>query len=356
VIVRCGLLVVAAAVLCGRAGAAQVSFENITWPRHDKDTGVLDWELRASTARPTVVENQYACVEPELTIFKVEEKGGRLRIRKDLYLRSERGTYVHGSRRAKADLAGRVVTELYGAEVVRLITRDATVDATWDKERQERTRLVTSRSPVTMKSKTRDMMGEGMEISQKTTKTGAGDKSVVTIHRNITMEMRGAEVSGALPVVPGAESADAAPAPIQITCLGPLVFDRLAQVASFRNQVALKKGDTTLHCDVLTLTFVSEPDEEPAGKEGAPKTPGAGAALKTLLAEGHVAVLGKDQEMHGDRLTWDPEQGRGVLTGAPARMNAGGTKARAPNIEFSPKADSVTYTGGAVVEIELELE
>ena len=379
-IIRC--LIAAALVLCaGGAHAADAIFRNIRWPRHDKTTGVLDWELRARTARPAIASNQYACSQPELVVYKLEKKNGRMRTRKDLFLRADSGTYLHMPKKASATLTGNVAIELYGAELTRLTTDAATVDTTlekqkgawpWSKAKAVKTRIIDTRSRVTMKSDSRQLVGDGMTIFQRITADGFGDKSMVTVHRNVTMKLRGAAMAGALPAVPGAAASPKkeTSAPVNITCLGPVAFDRLANVAAFHDQVALASADTTLHCDKLTLEFIQQPEPtkdekatknverkaaskvDKATKDEKKKPPG----LKSVLAEKNVVIIGKDQRFSGDRFVWDPERQVGTLTGEPATMTGAGARARADKIELDQETQSITYTGDAVVEIELKPE
>jgi len=375
-IVRC--LIAAAIVLCGGgARAADAIFHNIRWPRHDKTTGVLDWELRARTAEPVIASNQYICTHLELVVYKLEKKDGRMRTRKDLFLRADSGTYLHGQATASAKLTGRVAIELYGEELMRLKTDEATVDTTWDKEKKVRTRTIKTRSRVTMESKSRGLVGDGMTIVQRTMADGVEDKSLVTVHRNVAMELRGAVTAGALPLMPEAASpAKKTSTPVAITCLGPVAFDRLANVAVFHNQVALASADTTLHCETLTLTFAQQQrgkrnkrakkklagkadketkDKEAKGKEAKDeKKPGP--ELKGMVAEKNVAIIGKDQRFSGDRFVWDPVRKVGTLTGKPATMTGAGARARATKIEFDQETQTVIYTGDALVEIELKPE
>ena len=366
-IIRCGLLIVGIAAVCGgEAGAAQAFFRNIVWPRHDRTTGIIDWELRARTAEPTIANDQYRCTYPKVTVYKVVKEGDRLRSRKDLTLRADSGTYIHGQKSSFARLEGNVVTQLFGQETTKLTTSEATIRGTWDKKAETKTRIVETRSKVVMSSKTRELIGEGATVIQNTTKDGVGNKSIVTVHRNVTMEIRGAGASDTLPIVPGvAGTDDKAPAgPVTITCLGPLVFDRLANTVVFRNQVALERSGTTLHCDELTLTF--EQPESKKKKDKTAKKPkpdkaeeekkDAAPKLESMVAKGNVAVIGKDQQFSGTRFAWAPKDGVGILTGRPARMTATGTRAKADKIEFNQQTQSVKYTGHAVVDIELKSE
>ena len=386
-ITRCSLLIVGLLAVCGgEAGAAQAFFRDIIWPRLDRKSGIVEWELRARTAEPTIANNQYRCTYPELVMYKLLKEDGRWRTRRDMYLRADSGIYVHGRERSSAKLKGRVVTELYGQEVTKLTTSDATVKATWDEKTETRSRIISTRSKVVMASKSREMMGEGATVVQVTTKDGAGDKSTVTVHRDITMEMRGAGTSDTLPSVPGTGGAKPETAgPVTITCLGPLQFDRIANIVLFRNQVALERSGTTLHCDDLTLTF--EQPERPKRltkeqkearkkekqekererikkglpKESEPKKTGdekkdAGAKLQSMVAQGNVAVIGKDQRFSGERFAWTPKDSVGILTGRPAKMTAPGSKAHADKIQFNQTTQSVNYVGNAVVEIELKPE
>ena len=410
-IIRCVAVIVALAVLCGgRAEAAQPSFRGIIWPRHDRTTGIVDWELRAETAQPTIANDQYVCTRPELTIYKVVNEKGHLSTRKDLVLKAESGTYVHGSEKSFAKLDGRVVAHIYedeedkrkkegeerGQGVTTLTTSDATVQSTWDKATGTKTRVMNTQARVVMKTTSptvigeaakgpsRELIGKGATINQKTTKDGKGDKSTVTIHKNITMVIRGAVAADSLPVVPGATGAQEKPAgePVTITCLGPLTIDRLINSVDFQKQVALRRGATTLHCDELMLQFPPpkpkkvltekekeerkerrrrKREEEQAGGKPKPEKPEDAereedSGLQNMLAQGNVAVIGKDQQFSGSRFAWTPKSGLGVLTGNPARMTAPGTRARADKIEFDQRTQSVKYTGKAVVEIELKPE
>ncbi len=386
-IIRCAvLIVVGLAVVCGgRADAAEASFRGIIWPRHDRTTGIVDWELRAEAAEPTIANNQYVCTVLEVTIYKVVEEDGRLRTRKDLVLKADSGTYIHGSEKSFAKLNGRVTADVYqdadedderAPEVMRLTTSDATVRSTWDKATGVKTRVMNTLARVVMKSPTRELMGEGATIVQRTTNDGKGDKSAVTIRKNITMEIRGAVAADSMPTVPGAGGTQEKPAggPVTITCLGPLIIDRLVNTVDFQKQVALERGGTTLHCDELMLQFPppkskkeltaekakQERTRKAGGEAGTPKPGGAekkaDPKLQSMVAQGNVAVIGKDQQFSGSRFAWAPKNGLGVLTGNPAKMTAPGTRARADRIEFDQRTQSVKYIGNAIVEIELKPE
>jgi lipopolysaccharide export system protein LptA len=75
-----------------------------------------------------------------------------------------------------------------------------------------------------------------------------------------------------------------------------------------------------------------------------------------MVAQGNVAVIGKDQRFSGDRFAWTPKDSVGILTGRPAKMTAPGSKAHADTIQFNQTTQSVNYVGNAVVEIELKPE
>ena len=339
---RCWLILFV--VLCGHARAAEIVFHDITWPSHDKATGMLEWELRARTAHRAIAKNQYECVSPELRTYRLVEENGRSLSKEDLYLRADSGTYIRGDNESTANLVGRVVTELYSDERVQVTTDDADVKSTWDGKKKIRTREIKTDSKVSAVSETRTLTGFGMTVFQQAGPKGAADKSMWTIQRNVVMTIEGG--TGPLPSIPGTGPAEPRqPEPTTIYCLGPLVIDRLANRAVFHNRVTLSSAGTLLKCDKLTLAF------KHVKVDGKAET-----RLQSLLAVGQVVVTGKDQRFAGDRFDWDPAKAVGRLTGKPAKMTAPGTAATAETIEFDQQTQLIKYRGNGEVRIDLKTE
>jgi len=336
----------------GAAVAADVVFRHITWPRHDRQTGLLEWELRARTASPRS-SNEYACSYLRLFTYKAAAGGGVPRSRKDMYLEADKGMYVHGTESSRAKLIGDVEARFYGADPIRIETDEATLKSTWDKETGVKTRVIVTESKVVVSSPTRTLTGRGMTVFDRVDPGGRhdGHKSQITLERDVEMLLRDKGMADPFPAMSASGPGEAGPArdePVRVSCFGPLVFDRLANRAIFHNQVAVRRGGTTLHCGKLTLTFA----EPAAGREG--ETPEM--KLETMLAEEKVVIAGEEQRLSGETFTWDPGRAVGTLTGAPATMTAPDTTAWAEEIRYDQKAQRVEYVGNAEVEIELREE
>ena len=331
------LLVILSLACVSAVHAADIIFYNISWPRHDKATGILEWELSASTARP-VSDNEYACSDPELYAFKLAGEGGRQVSEKDLYLQADQASYIHGTATARAKLAGHVVATLYGAETVTMTARDAELEFTWNAREKLKTRRIDTNSKVTVTSETRKLTGEGMVVFEQVSGDGQ-QKSTITLNKNIVMEAQIEPGAGALPDVTASQeqAAEAAgPTPVTIACLGPFVFDRSGNVAHFHNHVILTHGGTTLNCQKLTLLF------EKATGQGENELVIAG-----MLAEDNVTVSGTDQRFEGDRFEWNTTVGAGTLVGKPATMYAPGSVGTAERIEFDQETQVIKYIGVA---------
>ncbi len=337
--------VMLAVLLCGSgADAADVLFRNIVWPRHDKQTGMLEWELRARTARP-VSDHEYACSHVDLYTYEVVQENGQQRSRKELYLRADRGTYGHSANMDTAKLDGHVRTKLFGEDPIRISTAQAELECTWDNKKQIKTRTITSQSKVTMTSRTRDLTGDGMTVFKQTTGKKI-TKSWLRLQRNVVMVIHGVEAAERFAVLPGSEAAPETrgqAAPMTISCLGQLVFDRVENRACFHQHVVLSGPTGTINCDRLTLHF-----QQAKGK--------AEPELTRLVAEENVALRGKDEHFSGNRFEWDPSRRLGKLAGRPARMTAPDTSAVAETIEFDQNAQLIRYTGNAEVRIDLKPE
>ena len=328
------------------AHAAEPVFEDIAWPRHNKDTGMLEWELRARTAQPTIAASEYQCTSLELHTYKLAREGGRDVSKKDVYLRADKGTYVHGTDKATAKLVGHVIVELYETEEVRMITDEANIE--WNSDAAKRTKMnrITSQSRVSMESQTRNLSGEGFEIFEQSVGKEPA-KSQLRLERNVLMIIRGAAMATPFVAMPGSKGQNpgpnAAPIPITISCLGPFIFDRAKNIMSFHNNVALVSGATTMKCRKLTVCFK---EVETGGKKK--------QELTSIVSEGNVAVASADQHFAGDRFDWEPLKALGKLAGTPARMNGPGTAATAQLIEFDQKTGLTKFTGQAEVLMDVK--
>jgi hypothetical protein len=333
------------------APAQDIVFRGIAWPRHDKKTGFREWELRARRAEPRS-DDRYRCRAPELITYRMVEEDGVKRSRRELFLRSDEGVYLHGVGKSTAELRGHVRAELYAEEKLVIATDAAQVVSSWSKDRSVRRRTITTRSAVSMTSPTRVLTGEEMTIvdeSHDREKEKEPERtSWVRIERNVTMVFRGAGTASAFPgglspteAAPGARPADR----IRITCLGPFVYDRVRNVAAFHNDVTLSRGSERLTCGKLTLDLGEKKVKDQVRM-----------ALSRVLAEGDVRFAGEGQRLRGDRFLWTPERDEGVLEGQPARMTAEGMRGAAARIRMFPKSERIEYDGDAEVEIELGTE
>lgn len=338
------VLLLAACIATGHA--ADIIFYNISWPRHDKATGILEWELSASTARP-VSDTEYACSHPELYAFKLAGEGGSQVSKKDLHLRADQASYIHGAATARAKLAGNVVAELYGAETVTLTTNDAELEFTWNDREKLKTRKIETNSKVTVTSETRRLTGDGLLVFEQVSADGQ-QKSTLTLNKNIVMEAQVEPGAGALPDVTasqGQPGETAGPSAVTIACLGPFVFERSDNVAHFHNHVILTHDGTTLNCQKLTLLF-----------ENTGGTNDGQLVIAGMLAEDNVTVIGAEQRFSGDRFEWNPTVGAGTLVGSPAKMHAPGSVGSAERIKFDQETQVIKYIGvAAPAQFQIDL-
>ncbi len=361
------------------AAAAEMVFNDVCWPRHNKTSGLPEWELRAATAKfnRDLPDEGYWCRQVEIRTFKLLEENRRQVLKTDSFLRGDEGRYYHDPDKPRANLAGNVVAESYGQQPVRVTTDKA--DITWSQDETVRTRRVVTESKVTLYSPGRTLVGEGFEAEERVNDTNPADsRSLLKMKRNVVMVIEGT-ADAALPVIAGNTStpgsADAEPPQTTITCLKTFVFDRGRNWATFEDNVLMTRADTRMRCDKLKLTFAAQDAEtrpagekEAAGKKTEGKGPepraaeaakpgdSAGMKLSRMIADKNVTMQGKDQQFSGDWFDWDPGAAVGKLTGSPARMLAQGLRGAAALIEFDQKNNRITYTGGAEVEIELKKE
>jgi hypothetical protein len=342
-------------LLCAlRAGAAEFVFHNITWNRHDTETGFREWVLFAKRAEPRP-NDAYACLNLELQTYKLLADETGTHVRKEMNLKADRGVYRHGTDKSVTDLDGNVKMELSEREPVKVTTDKAKVVSTWDKKKKVRGRTMTTRSPIRIVSDTRVLTGTGANIYEQSGQgTQEAVQSRVKILRDVKMVIPGklrGDPFAALPAGKAAAPESATPSPMIITAQGPLFFDRLANRALFENDVVVVRAGTRMTCRKLTLTFASRgPSETP--KEGEEKDP----RLKHMLAEHNVIIRNREQTFYGDTFDWDPKAQVGKLAGKPARMVTEDMDGRADTIEFEQKTGLVRYIGRSEVTIQLKPE
>jgi len=351
----CGLsaVVLAAAVLLSAASApaADMVFFDIVWPKHDKESGFLEWELRAAKA-VAHSHNQYECLNLELRAYELVEEAGRKLSKEEVFLRADRGTYVHSESNPKSTLRGNVRTTLRGKDPLEIVTDEATLEAEWDSARRAQSRIIASPKPVSITSQNRKLTGEGMTIIEQVAVSKLPDgkrartltQSRVRLHRNVVMVLEGgAGPFSAMSETPAPQGDR--PAPVTISCVGEFALDRLQNRAQFREHVVLSQRDVRLNSDVLTLEFSGEMTQL-----------GTGAKLRQLLAERKVTIDGGGQRFAGRRFEWSPTTAKGVLAGSPATMKSATIWVKAERIEFDQKAQRIRYTGMAEAEITTKAE
>jgi lipopolysaccharide export system protein LptA len=262
-------------------------------------------------------------------------------------LLAARGVYRHGMDRSHTTLQGNVRARFFGRNPLRVTTDRAVIVSSWDRAAGLRRQEMSTKSDVSVVGTERTLTGEGMSVfRQSREKEGqwADDKSIVTVKRNVVMVLRGG--GSGLPAFAdgeGGESHGEADT-TRISCVGPLVFDRIANRACFHKHAKLARGGTTLQCDRLTMSFK-------AGKGGDDTRP----ELRELLAEDNVVLDAPDQSFRGQRFEWDPARQTGRLSGNPARMSGKGASASADLIRFDEKTQVIRYTGNpARVVVQLK--
>ena len=367
-------LLLPAVILCAASaafGATEVVFHDIAWPRHNAHTGHLESILHAEKAMPKPDE-QYFCIRPRLSTYKLVEEDGRRQVRRNLFLRAEEGLYNWGAEESQAQLTGNVEALVYYEEPIAIRTPSATLQMTREEvsgadgksvlrdhiiqspdhvEARSRTRTLTGREMLLHEQVREDLLPGGRVREEITT-------SMMTIRQNPRMTLREEGGMVALPAMPGMSGAapDGADAVVVIETDGPLVVDRLANVARFRarapdERVVITRGTgeaaTTLASRVLTIEF------EDTGTD----TDDA-VAIKRLVAEQLVRYTGRDedgrlQQFAGERFEWDPTKSMGTLSGSPATMDTADLSARAPLIEFNQEENTIRCSQGAQLTIEL---
>ncbi len=343
--------VLAAILLSGAAARADdVVFRDIVWPRHDRQTGFLEWELRADTARPKP-KNQYALFRLELNTYNLVTEKGKRRSKKEMHLTAERGTYQHGLDSSAARLAGDVRGKLYGSDPLDFTTDDATVTSTWNPKEDVKTRTITTESDVSVVGPTRKLTGKGMKVEEETSEKAGKTtkrKSLLTLHKNVLMEIWGDAEGGLFPEISGPRekpAPGAEPERTRITCDGPLDYNRTEGRADFHNSVVLTQGTTNMKCRTLMLDFEETTPQETAEMK-----------LKHMRAEKDVVLTTGDQTFVGDRFQWDQHTQIGALVGRPVRMTAPDAAATSKRIEFHQKEQLIKYIGDAEVHIILKAE
>lgn len=367
-------LLLPAVVLCAASvafGAAEIVFHDIAWPRHNAHTGHLESILHAQKAMPKPDE-QYFCIRPRLSTYKLVEENGRRQVRRNLILRAEEGLYNWGAKESKAQLTGDVEALLYYEEPIAIRTPSATLQMTreevsgTDGKSVLKDHVIQSPDHVEVRSRTRTLTGREMLLREQVREDllpGEKVREEITISRmmirqNPRMTLREEGGMVALPAMPGMSGAtpDEADAVVVIETDGPLVVDRLANVARFKAQapderVVITRGTgeaaTTLASRVLTIEFEdadSDTDDE--------------VTIRRLVAEQLVRYTGRDEEgrpqqFTGERFEWDPTKSQGTLSGSPATMDTADLSARAPLIEFNQEENTIRCSQGAELTIEL---
>ncbi|MFW6158482.1 MAG: hypothetical protein ACOC8E_03905 [Planctomycetota bacterium] len=371
---RIALLITALCLASAARAATRIEFHDIAWPRHNKHTGNLEWILRADKALPQP-NDRYRCTRPRLKTFKLVKTDEGTRSRRELSLEADEGTYVWAADESEAHLAGNVKAYVYTEEPIAIRTESASLKSTWTEaeaaagEVVTKQRVISSRARVEVRSRTRTLTGRGMVFRDETldepqpdgTRRERRTVSKLTVHRDPCMTLREGGGAAALPSILSGPAEDPAEPPkrVVIKTDGPLVLDRLANVARFRAQapgekVVLTRGTgptaTSLACRVLTLYFTRR---------------GAGEneelALKRMLAEKQVTYAGKDpdgrsQTFAGERFEWDPAVSVGTLAGGPATMQTSGMRARAPIIKFNQEKNLIRCSRGARLVIDFRPE
>ncbi|MGQ9366601.1 LptA/OstA family protein [Azospirillum sp. ST 5-10] len=100
------------------------------------------------------------------------------------------------------------------------------------------------------------------------------------------------------------EGADGLPVAIDADTAIEWHQDRKAYVA--RGHASAKRGDTTVFADVLTAYYR--------------EVPGQGNQVFQLVADGHVRIVGSDQQVYGDRAVYDADRRILVVTGDDLRL------------------------------------
>ncbi|MDE1152852.1 MAG: LptA/OstA family protein [Micavibrio sp.] len=146
-------------------------------------------------------------------------------------------------------------------------------------------------------------------------------------------------------------------APVEISALKSLEWNRTAKTYTARNDVIVKQGQLQITCDTLTALYrdgtadgKKSVSEKYLGKKPAANAASEGGTdIYKMLAVGHVVIQSPPYTAYGDNATYDVEGNAAQLTGGNLRIETPTDKLTAQkSIEFFGRDNRLNAVGGAV--------
>ncbi len=311
--------------------------KGIRWPVFNRDTGRLEWELTAKSAKPAR-ENVYAVVSPDILLL-ADEKNSTVPGQDDIRIVADNGMF---NREANIiDLSGDVILTVKDRQK----TRMETSKARWNAAK----RMATSDEHVLISNASMIVTGRGFVFGPDD-KNENNQPTILILREDVSALLKGSMATANLfnPMQPEKDKKAASGAKpdekrkpgddVIVSCDGMLRVNRTRNITEFSRNVCIEKRDSRLTCERLTI--FTDPE---TGK------------LKLLVAAGSVVMNdpSRDGGGSGDRLTWKPADGSGELSGTPAVTWLGLVRIDSPSITFSSKEQLVRWTKRATMLLPL---
>ena len=102
---------------------------------------------------------------------------------------------------------------------------------------------------------------------------------------------------------------------IVITCDGPLDVEYEKNVATFRNNVKVDRGDNQIYCDRLDVYFIMKKDALPAPTADASNL--MGGKIDKIVAKGNVKIVRGENVSYSEEATYSALDKKIILSGRP---------------------------------------
>jgi len=218
-----------------------------------------------------------------------------------------------------------VIGNLYGKEEDIRLTADAgDFNKTDGKVHLEKNVVITTSTGTKLTTDSLDWDRKGQLVTTEdkvniqrdnmvTTGTGAvGQMALkqVSLKKDVTVDI--------LPQAKPGEPVDVKEKTV-ITCDGPLEIDYEKNIATFNNNVCVRRPDSEIYSDKMDVYFI--PSKKENGKqntEASDKTPGfMGSKIDKIIARGNVKVIRGDNISYSEEAAYTASDKKLVLTGRP---------------------------------------
>lgn len=136
--------------------------------------------------------------------------------------------------------------------------------------------------------------------------TGAPDLKKVSLEKDVKLDIN--------PIQEDGLNEYGVKEKITVTCDGPLEIDYQNNIASFKNNVVVKRQDSTIYSDKMDVYFAASGDD----KSAKDKAPGfMGSKIDRIVAKGNVRVERGDNISYSEEAIYSSIDKKLVLTGNP---------------------------------------